>query len=253
MAPRLCPGRVNATSRSRVAVAGRGRWRRRAASRRPPGLGQPGDVERGAGVQDHGVSARARLAVDHRTDHRRVVPRRRRRRGRLAMPARRRSSRGSTVESVTCPSRTSATRFVADRGQLVQPAGAVDDHRVLGAQPASTCAIGSTSSGEYTPEQLALRARRVGQRAEHVEDRADAELAADRPDVAHGRVVGRREQEAEADLVDAAATSSGARSMRTPSASSTSAVPQRDDTARLPCLATARRPRPRPAPPPSRC
>jgi hypothetical protein len=49
-------------------------------------------------------------------------------------------------------------------------------------------------------------------------------------------VVG-REHEADAGLLDALATCSGVRLMFTPSASSTSALPDFDDTLRLPCLA----------------
>ena len=88
-------------------------------------------------------------------------------------------------------------------------------------------------------DELSARARRVRQRAEEVEDRADGELLAHRDDEARRLVVVGREHEAEADLVDAAPDRLGVRSMRTPSASSTSAEPERLVAVRLPCLATA--------------
>ena len=81
---------------------------------------------------------------------------------------------------------------------------------------------------------------RVGERAEEVEDRAHGELLAHRDDEARRAVVRRREHEAEADLARCSARRpSGARSIRTPSASSTSAEPDRPVAERLPCLATA--------------
>jgi hypothetical protein len=52
-------------------------------------------------------------------------------------------------------------------------------------------------------DELPPRARRVRQRAEQVEERAQSQRVAHRRDVAHGRVVPRREEEADAALVDA--------------------------------------------------
>ena len=67
----------------------------------------------------------------------------------------------------------------------------------------------------------------------------DAQLPPHRPDVAHGGVVGRREEEDEARRRAARpARAAGASSMSTPSASSTSAEPEREVKLRLPCLAT---------------
>ena len=59
--------------------------------------------------------------------------------------------------------------------------------------------------GRVDAEKLALDARRVGQRPEQIEDRADAELAPRRTDMAHRGVMGGGEHEADAGLGDAAA------------------------------------------------
>ena len=57
--------------------------------------------------------------------------------------------------------------------------------------------------GAGDADQLVRRAGGIGQRAEDIEDGADADPASDRRDVAHRRVVALREEEAEADLADA--------------------------------------------------
>ena len=87
-------------------------------------------------------------------------------------------------------------------------------------------------------DDLALCAGRIGEGAEQVEDRAEAQLLADRQHVAHGRVVGRREQEADAGLVQRAPLLVGVAAMLTPRAVSTSDEPDFDEMARFPCLAT---------------
>ena len=97
-------------------------------------------------------------------------------------------------------------------------------------------------------DHLARGAGGVRQRAEEVEDRADGEL------LAHGHDVLRRDGCAGANMKPKPTSSmqraiaSGARSMRTPSASSTSAEPRRPVAERLPCLATAHPRRRRSAP-----
>ena len=90
-----------------------------------------------------------------------------------------------------------------------------------------------------TPISWRARAGRVGQRAEEVEDRAHGELLAHRDDVARRLVVGGREHEAEADLVDAARHRRRARgrcARRAPRARRRE--PDRPVAERLPCLAT---------------
>ena len=58
-------------------------------------------------------------------------------------------------------------------------------------------------------DDLSAGARRVGERAEHVEDRARRELAPNGRGVAHRRMMSRREEEAEPELVDRARHSLG--------------------------------------------
>jgi len=85
-------------------------------------------------------------------------------------------------------------------------------------------------------DRLAPHAGRVGERPEEVEGGGHAELPADRPGEAQRGVEPGGEAEADPTSSMQRATPSGARSMTTPSASSTSADPHCDDAARLPCL-----------------
>ena len=125
--------------------------------------------------------------------------------------------------------------------QLVQAAVAVDHEARRGCPASPSTSASDLRQGRVVhADDLVRGAGRVGQRAEQVEDGALAQLAARADRVFHGRVEARRKQEADADLVDAAATCSGVRSRLTPRAASTSALPQLDDAARLPCLATFR-------------
>ncbi len=93
--------------------------------------------------------------------------------------------------------------------------------------------------GGEDPDDLRARAGRVGQRAEHVEDRPRAELAAHRRrhGASPGWCAGANMKPKPSSSIDAAMRSGGS-SSRKPSASSTSAEPDADDIARLPCLAT---------------
>ena len=86
---------------------------------------------------------------------------------------------------------------------------------------------------------LTLDACRIGEGAKQIEDRARAELDAGRADVLHRGVMRRGEHEAQPGLAQCSSEiRSGARSIFTPSAISTSAAPDFEDRARLPCLAT---------------
>ena len=102
----------------------------------------------------------------------------------------------------------------------------------------SARAISSVSSGRGTPTICRDGARRVGERSEQVERRAHAEVAPRLCRVPHRGMKRRREEERDADLVQAALDDRRRRRDLTPSASSTSALPHRLDTERLPCLAT---------------
>ena len=90
-----------------------------------------------------------------------------------------------------------------------------------------------------TPASWPRRVRRVRQRPEEVEDRADAQFAPRSADVPHRRVkraarTGSRIRSRRS----LARPPRPPRSSRAPSASSRSALPHFDDAARLPCFAT---------------
>ena len=93
----------------------------------------------------------------------------------------------------------------AVEGELVDPAGAGDDDRPEVAELVE-------DAGHHRPELRVADAKRlaahpggVGQRTDHVEDGPDAELPPGRGGVAHRRVVGGGEHEADPRLLDAAA------------------------------------------------
>ena len=88
------------------------------------------------------------------------------------------------------------------------------------------------------PDQLVTGAARVGQWPEKVEGRGHTELAARRAHVAHGGVVAGGKQKPIPASSMQRATAAGGRAISTPSASSTSAEPVREDAARPPCLQT---------------
>ena len=116
-------------------------------------------------------------------------------------------------------------------------------------------ASGSTHARANTPTSWRLTPAGFDSGPEQVEDRAGAELDPRPGDVAHGAVVARRHQEADAGLADRALDQRACRqSMLTPSAVSTSAAPDLRGERAVAVLgdrhAARRR---RPAPPRSRC
>ena len=90
----------------------------------------------------------------------------------------------------------------AARRQLVDPAGAVDDERALRSELQQHLGDRPDEPGCIDADDLRAGAGRVRQRTEHVEDRSRRELASHGRSVTHRRVMGRCEQEAEAELVD---------------------------------------------------
>ena len=80
-------------------------------------------------------------------------------------------------------------------GNFVEPVAAVHDERVLGAERDEHARKHFDEVIGVDAEHLALGECGVGQRAENVEDRPDAELATDRGDGTHRRMQFRREQE----------------------------------------------------------
>ena len=113
------------------------------------------------------------------------------------------AARGRSDSVRTAPSRSSATRLGPVSEISSRPSSPwTTSARRLPSRP-SACASGSTHSRREDAEQLRRRAGRVGERPEQIEDRAHADLAPRRGDVAHRRMKALREQEADADLVEA--------------------------------------------------
>ena len=166
-----------------------------------------------------------------------------------AMP----SAAGSIDVSAHRPPAPTQTRRGGRGGQLVQPVVAAEHQRrvaALGEHP------GHHRRHPRSAQPIARRGRpgRVGQRAEEVEERRHAQLAARGPACRIDGWKTRREAEADADLGDAcghAAPAAGRSPRRAPRARRP--TPHADDAARLPCLTTGAPARPPRARPSSRC
>src|SRR5256712_7516078 len=96
---------------------------------------------------------------------------------------------------------------LADHGfgrgrDLVEAVQPVHRHQVLRSQALQHADLDAHQVRMENAHRLVLRARRVGERAEDVEEGAHAELLAHRRGVLHRRVMRGREHEAEAELVD---------------------------------------------------
>ena len=179
-APRLRASAISCSSVARRRAADRSP-RRRARCPSPSDVARAGDEQRRAGVQQHDVARRPRLAGQHVARDARRSPRRRRRRGRPASPSAGRRRPGARR---TCaPSRPRALGHlgVAGRRELVEAVGAVHDPGALRAEHAERPRHQLGQLGPRHADDLATRAGRVGQRAEQVEGGAHAELAAQRP------------------------------------------------------------------------
>ena len=87
----------------------------------------------------------------------------------------------------------------AGGGELVE-AVAMDDPGALAAELAQHFGDRLHPVRREDADELALGAGRVRQRPEQIEDGARAELDAGRPDMAHGAVIARRHEEADAGL-----------------------------------------------------
>ena len=214
----------------------------------------PAGEDRRAGVQQHHVARRARLA------------------GRA--PARTTAAFSSGVPPAIALSSARGKPEIlrGDEPLLGAPVGDLDHARAVGGADLVDAVVGADDQRALAPEpderlgdrllvaavgdaeQLPARARRVGERTEEVEDRPHGELLAHRDHVLHRRVVAGGEHEAEADLLDAAADAVGVE---------VDAHPERLEQVgrarpaggRSGCRAWRRRSRPRRrrAPRPSRC
>ena len=195
-------------STRRAARGARPRRRSRAASRgelEPFAEvgGVPGRGDRAGGVEQDRVARAAVAAGEDAADARGVLVRR------AAAQLLRIAARDAELERVDlAPLHLAvddlATRFgPAGESSSIPPAPWTTNAR-RAPSCASTSAIVRTRSRRVDADDLRARARRVRQRAEHVEDRPRRELAAHRRGVPHRRMVRRREHEAEAELVDRA-------------------------------------------------
>ena len=156
----------------------------------------------------------------------------------LLVTARARGPRGASRTARTSPAFTSQTCVMPVTAISSQPL-AVDDERVRRAERGEHAADDRHPARLVDAQHLVPRAGRVRERPEQVEDRAHAELAADARDRLERRVEPRREQEADADLLDAALDHVLRRvHVDAERREHVRASPQREDTARLPCFAT---------------
>ena len=133
----------------------------------------------------------------------RCVPARRPR-DRRAAPRGSPTSSGATSKIATLPSSSAATVVAPAVVSSSRPSPCTTQARSAPSRP-STSAIGLHPFRREHADELALRAGRVRQRPEQVEDRARAELDPGRRDVAGGAVMARRHQKADADLPQARA------------------------------------------------
>ena len=152
-------------------------------------------------VQKHGLAPRARLALEEPRQHRRV-------RRRVASGERLDLDPGLPESVGLEPPRARPAVFdldaeCGDSGrELVEPVLGVKDDRALVAERRERVGEQARQIRPADADELARRARRVRERSERVEDRADAELAADRAELLHRRVERRREEEDETGLVE---------------------------------------------------
>ena len=233
---------VNATSASSVRAGARPSSIASRAARCPASqvARDAAHAERRARVQDHGVAARPGLAVEDGADDGGVGGGVAAAAGRRGAAARCRTRAGSSVDSSTSPSRTSATRFSPVGRQLVQAAGAVHDQRVLGAERGQHAARSARPGSRRTRPSPARRA--PAGLVSGPSRLKTVRTPSSRRTGPAWRMAGWwawREHEAEADLVDAVGDVLG-RAGRCARPAPPARRPSRsfDDTARLPCLAT---------------
>ncbi len=232
--------RLTRTSASSACGPGPSRSLLGAASTPAPEVGgDAGDHERGR----RRSAPRCRVAgpfspasTDRRTP--RSSPRRRRR-GRS--PVARARPKVGGIEGVVPDLAVDELVHRARRGggELVEAVVAVEHQHVLGAELAERAEHRRRHRRIRDADRLAAHARRVGERTEEVERRGDtrARGAPGRGTASPGGS-GARSRSRRRPTRRTRATPIGPSSIATPSASSTSAEPQRDDAARLPCFTT---------------
>ncbi len=195
---------VNAmSSSSRVAACARvDRLRcERVAVRKIAGM--PSGCDRPGGVQEHCLPLRPRSAGEDLAHGLGVLGRRAS--AEICGPA----ARHAEVRGIDLALDDASVHDLADevrpRGrELVDATRAVDDEGAPRSELGEHVSDRRHELGGVDADNLRAGSGRVRERAEHVEDRACRELLAHRRCVAHGRVVGGCEEEAEAELVDRA-------------------------------------------------
>ena len=157
--------------------------------------------ERACGVQHYGVPFRAAFAPEDPADRRSVLGRD------AAAQLGRVGTLDAEVARIERHLRDLAVCDLDDEiraggRQLVDPAGAVDDERAARAEPRERFCVRAREVGRVHAEHAVARSGRVRERPEDVEYRAGSQLLSHRRGVPHRGVVGTREHEAEAVLVD---------------------------------------------------
>ena len=157
--------------------------------------------DRPGGVEEDRVAPAAVRAGEHVADRLCVLL------GRAAAKLLRCAAGHAEVERVDLALAHVAVHDLADevragRRELVDPGGAVDDERPLRTEGGEHVGDRPDEVGGVDPDDLGPGAGRVRQRPEDVEDGPRRELLPHRRRVLHRRMVGRGEQEAEAELVD---------------------------------------------------
>ena len=246
-----CENATSASSRSSAAPESTASRASSRPSRRSAAWPAGGD--RAGGVEQDRRALAAVLAAEDRADRLGVVA------GRAAAQLGRVAARDAELERVDLALAHAAVHDLADEvrpggRELVDPGRAVDDERAPRAELREHLGDRAHERRRVDADHLRPRAGGVRQRPEHVEDGPRCELAPDRRRVPHRRMVRRREQEAEAELVDraldlgAAAARAGSRAPRARPPSPRPTRPRGCRASRPP-----RPPRPRRAPPRSRC
>ena len=196
-----------------------------------------GDHETGRGIQDRDVAERTLGALEHVDQRLRVL---------LGVAAAQRFRLLAGEADLLGRDLERAHRAFLQRGDegrpgdrdLVEAVGAVHHPDAFRAEVLQHLRQRLDPLAREHADHLPPHAGGIGQRTEQVEDRAGAELDAGRADILHRRMVRRREHEADAGFLDAAPDDVRRQFDLHAQRASTSAAPEREERARLPCLAT---------------
>src|SRR5581483_10083131 len=160
------------------------------------------DVKRGAAVQQNHVTGRTLVSVQNRSDDARAF---------FGVAAVEIFERAAFQAELLGLEQVFPDRAVAQLGHpgrtaernLIQPFEPVHDHRARAAEVFQHLGDHADHLAAVEAEQLVRRHGRIGERPEHIEDRADADVAARLHGVFHRFVKQRREEKTDADFGDA--------------------------------------------------